>query len=701
MFRTATSVFTIGLVSASLAGQQPPPAGTQVRPNQQVPPITFRSEISYVEVDAVVVDAKGNFVRTLNQGDFQVFEDGRPQKLSAFSLVDIPVERTERPAFLDRAVEPDVGSNANTPDGRLYVLVLDDLHTDLRRTGRVKLAAKQFVDRFLGANDLAAVVHASGRSDASQDFTNNKRLLDRAIDNFSGRKLRSPTLNKLDDVMLKRNLPRGGNEPPVDNEEQQRAYNARSLLSTIANLAEYMSAVHGRRKAIVMFSEGIDYDINRPMEMSEASTIRQETADAIGAASRANINIYALDPRGLTSAGDDVMNLIGLPPDDPNVNSLGVTALYDEIRLSQDGLKTLAEETGGFAVTSTNDTAGQLQKIVDDNSAYYLLGYYSANERRDGRYRKIDVRLSRPGLIVHARKGYVAPSGKPPAAKKADATNSTSPAVRDALNSPLQTTGLTLSMFAAPFKGPSPNATLAIVAQFNGTDLAFTQKDGKFANLVDMSYILVDSQGKVVAGNKESISMDLKPETYKRVMQVGFRLQAKIDVPPGRYSLRLAVHESGGRVGSVFTDLVVPDFLKEPLTMSGLAVTSATAGQVPTAGKSDLGDLLPSPPTTAREFTSKDQLAVLAEVYDNLGAQSHTVEITTTLRSDDGRTVFSNTERRQSSELAGARGGYGYTSRVPLSDLASGLYVLRVEARSSLGKPLTVAREVQFRIVPF
>jgi len=701
VFRTLSTVIAISLVSASLTAQQPPPAGAQARPDRQVPPITFRSEVSYVEVDAVVVDAQGNFVRNLHQGDFQVFEDGKPQKVSAFSLVDIPVERTEQPAFLGRAVDPDVRSNAKSPDGRMYVLVLDDIHTDLRRTGQVRRTAKQFVDRFLGANDLAAVVHASGRADASQDFTNNKRLLDQAIDKFSGRKLRSATLNKIDDLLMKRNNPMRGDGPPADLEEQQRAYNARSLLATMSNLADYMSAIHGRRKAIVLLSEGIDYDINRPMEMSEASTIRQETADAIGAATRANINIYALDPRGLTYAGDDVMNLIGLPPDDPNVNSLGVTALYDEIRLSQDGLKTLAEETGGFAVTSTNDTASQLQKIVDDNSSYYVLGYYPANERRDGRYRKIEVRLTRPGLIVHARKGYVAPSGKAPAPKKADASNTTSPAVRDALNSPLQTTGLTLSMFAAPFKGPAPGATLAIVAQFSGKDLAFIEKDGKFTNLVDMSYILVDPQGKVVAGNKDTINMGLKPETYKRVMQLGFRLQAKIDVPPGRYSLRLAVHESGGRVGSVFTDLVVPDFLKEPLTMSGLAVTSATAGQVPTAGESDLRALLPAPPTTAREFTSEDQLAVLAEVYDNLGAQSHTVEITTTLRSDDGKAVFSNTERRQSSELAGARGGYGYTSRVPLTDLAPGLYVLKVEARSSLGKPLSVAREVQFRIVPF
>ena len=700
MYRIATTVLAIGLVSASLSGQQPPPAGVQAPQKQQVPPITFRSEVSYVEVDAVVVDAQGNFVRTLNQGDFQVLEDGKPQNVTAFSLVDIPVERTEQPAFLRRAVEPDVHSNAKAPDGRLYVLVLDDIHTDARQTLRVRRTAKQFVDRFLGANDLAAVVQASGRADAGQDFTNNKRLLDQAIDKFMGRKLRSATLNKIDDALMKANIPGRASGPPTDPEELERAFNARSLLSTIANLAEYLSAIHGRRKAIVLLSEGIDYDINRPMEMSEASSIRQETSAAIGAATRANVNIYAVDPRGLTSAGDDAMNLIALPPENPNANSLGLTALYDELRLSQDSLRTLANETGGFAVTNTNDTASQLQRIVDDNSSYYVLGYYPTNERRDGRYRKIDVRLTRPGLIVHARKGYVAPSGKPSAPKKVDASNATSPAVRDALNSPLQTTGLTLSTFAVPFKGPSPNATLTIVTEINGKGLAFIEKDGKFTNLLDMSYILVDSQGKVVTGDKDTVNMALKPETYKRVMQVGFRVLANIDVPPGRYSLRLAVHESGGRVGSVFTDLVVPDFLAEPLTMSGLAVTSEAAGQVPTAGTSGVRDLLPAPPTTAREFTSADQLVVLAEVYDNLGAQSHAVEMTTRLRSDDGKTVFSNTEQRRSSELGGARGGYGYTSKVPLKDLAPGLYVLSVEARASLGKPLSIAREVQFRIIP-
>ena len=705
MFRPAISACAVTLLGATLLAQQPP-AGSPAKPGPQNPPITFRSEVNYVEVDAVVVDTQGNFVRNLTKNDFQVFEDGKPQTVSAFSLVDIPVERAESPAFLGRTVEPDVVTNAKPPDGRLYVLVLDDIHTDLRRTGHVRRLAKEFVDKYLGANDLAAVIHASGRADASQDFTSNKRLLDDAIDKFMGKKLRSATLNKIDDYYLQLNSgisnngAPGSSAVPADPEELQRAYNARALLSTLASLSDYISSIHGRRKAIVLFGEGIDYDISRPMELSESSAVRQETNDAIGAATRGNVSIYSIDPRGLTDAGDDGIMLTALPGGDPNALNLGISGLMDEIRLSQDSLRELADDTGGFAVLNTNNPATQLERIVKENSSYYVLGYYPGNERRDGKFRKLEVRMTRPGLLVHTRNGYVAPSGRAPAPKKVDAGSTTPPALREALNSPLQTPGLELSMFTAPFKGPAPNASLAIVTQFMGKDINFTQKDGKFNNAIEMSYILVDPQGKVVTGNKDIVNMALKPETYKRVMQVGFRLQAKIDVPPGRYTLRLAVHETGGRVGSVFSDLVIPDFTKEPLSMSGLAITSAAAAQVPTAGASDLKDLLPAAPTTLREFSVRDQLAILAEVYDNLGPLAHGVEISTTLRGDDGRPAFSYSERRQSTELKGSRGGYGFTTRIPLTGLAPGLYVLRVEAKASVGKPTSTAREVQFRIVP-
>ena len=98
-------------------------------------------------------------------------------------------------------------------------------------------------------------------------------------------------------------------------------------------------------------------------------------------------------------------------------------------------------------------------------------------------------------------------------------------------------------------------------------------------------------------------------------------------------------------------------------------------------------------------FSTADELAVLAEVYDNEGAQSHSVDITATLKAEGRVQVFTNSERRSSKELGGARGGYGYTTRIPLQELAPGLYVLRVEAKSSLGRSEAAAREVQIRIV--
>ena len=105
-----------------------------------------------------MLDQQGKFVADLKPEDFQVFEDGKPQKVTAFSLVNIPLERVERPLFASKPIEPDVRNNMQGADGRIYVIVLDDLHTAALRSQRTKLAARQFIERYVGANDLAAVV---------------------------------------------------------------------------------------------------------------------------------------------------------------------------------------------------------------------------------------------------------------------------------------------------------------------------------------------------------------------------------------------------------------------------------------------------------------------------------------------------------------------------------------------------------------
>ena len=214
-------LFLIGL--AALIGLASGPLQGQSQPQQpQQPPITFRAEVNYVEVDTRVLDRDGKFIAGLTADDFQVFEDGKPQKVTAFSMVNIPLERAERPLFASKPVEPDVRTNLQGADGRIYVIMLDDLHTAALRSQRIKLAAKQFIERYVGANDLAAVVHTSGRSDAGQEFTTSQSRLLRAVDKFMGRKLNSSTRNMMDDAQMRTGTPMAG-DPVRDIDDRSGA----------------------------------------------------------------------------------------------------------------------------------------------------------------------------------------------------------------------------------------------------------------------------------------------------------------------------------------------------------------------------------------------------------------------------------------------------------------------------------------------
>ena len=204
---------------------------------------------------------------------------------------------------------------------------------------------------------------------------------------------------------------RQSGDPINDPNDSERAFNARATLDTLKNVADWFGSVRGRRKAILFVSEGIDYDIHDIIPGTGsthrgASMILDSTRDAIAAATRSNVAIYGIDPRGLTDLGDESIEIQSFPDD----TSLGIGpgSLQNELRLSQDSLRTLSDETGGFAVVNQNDFASAFQRIVEDNSSYYVLAYYPP-DARPGRYHKIEVRVSRPDLIVRARRGHVTP----------------------------------------------------------------------------------------------------------------------------------------------------------------------------------------------------------------------------------------------------------------------------------------------------
>jgi hypothetical protein len=465
-----------------------------------------------------------------------------------------------------------------------------------------------------------------------------------------------------------------------------------------------MEGIRGRRKSLLLVSEGISYDIYDPFTNTSAGLIQQEVNDAVAAATRGNVAIYAIDPRGL-SAFEEAIEAGGTPVDVTPSQFSVVGALQSSLRLSQQSLQVLADETGGFAAVNRNDLSGAFERIVRENSSYYVLGYYPSNDRRDGRFRRLEVRVKRPGLQVRARRGYVAPRGRAPAAKPAVVAadgGAMSPAATSALNSPIPLGGVPLTMFAAAYKGAAPNATVALAVEMGATSFTFTEKNNVFSNRVEVVFSSIDESGTIRGGSRHVMSLDLRPETLAVARERGLRLVSDMALPPGRYQLRAAVAEQGGnRSGSVLYDLEVPDFQKPGLTMSGISLTSGIGASTPTVRPRDpLKDVLPGPPIAAREFDRVDVMALFVEFYENApGAPTHVIEISASLRGADGSVVFQDREERSSADLQGGSGGYGYSLQIPLRDVPPGVYVLRVEGRSRVeGAAPALGRDLLVRV---
>ena len=412
-----------GLLAGSPAAQQPP------RP-------TFRTSVEYVEVDARVVDGKGAVVRNLRKEDFRLFEDGNEQIIDSFFAVDIPVETVEagRPGSPAR-VAPDVNSNApdDESQSRVYLILLDDRQIDPFRTQDTIRIVKQFIQRNLGAHDLAAIVSTGGRTDISQAFTNNKQILLRAVEGFMGRKYE----------------PSMWPSPFPDAADPERFHEARSALQAIRSVADWMANVHGRSKALVLVSEGLNYNYDNVVADPNAALILEEERDTIAAVTRANVTIYPIDPRGL---GHDDFGAI------PETRA--------DMERSQMSLRSIARDTGGEVAVNTNNFTAAMDRVVTQNSTYYLLGYHPKNTRRDGKFRKIQVKVNRSGLRVITRGGYGEPSDKEAAVPVLPGPTGTSREVREALNSPMPMGDLPLSASAIAFRANDGKAAIAVVMEW-------------------------------------------------------------------------------------------------------------------------------------------------------------------------------------------------------------------------------------------
>src|SRR5688572_16432162 len=300
------------------------------------------------------------------------------------------------------------------------------------------------------------------------------------------------------------------------------------------------------------------------------------------------------------------------------------------MRLTQDSLRTLAEGTGGFAAVDTNSFADAFSRITDANSRYYLLGYAPPQHARDGRFHHIEVRMKRAGLRAVARRGYPSPAGKTVTERKQDAlerwartrrsggANDTSIELRDALNSAVQQSGLTLSVQAAPFKGSAKEASVALTIELDGAPLEFApQANGLFADTLEVSFFALNEDARAQRGTRAALNLAIRPETYQRVKTLGVRLNSRTMMAAGRYQLRIGARNPvSGKTGTVFYDVIVPDFSSSPLMMSGMLLASlsnpSTDALTPQRDQA-AEKLLGAPATSRRAFNQAETVAWMTE----------------------------------------------------------------------------------------
>jgi VWFA-related protein len=548
---------------------------------------------------------------------------------------------------------------------------------------------------------MTAIVSTSGRIDASAEFTADRRLLIDAIDRFMGQKLPSATLGQIQnprDEGFQEGFREGAQTKGrlafgPDSNAQERVFRAQKTMATLRRLSDFMGGVTGRRKAMVLVSEGVDSDVNRVMDgrlgdigdKGRIAPVVAETQEAIRAATRGNVTVYAVDPRGLADAAADLIETTTA------FGPIGMVSMQDELRRSHDSLRVLAENTGGFAALDSNGLSTAFDRIVRENSTYYLLGFSPVNVS-DRRYHTLKLRVKRPGLRVRSRPGYFAerPGDVTPASGPARSANP----VEQALAMPLPVADVPLKVFAAAFKGGGAAAMIEIGIEIDASGLDFVEKNGTWTNALDVAVAVTDANGRAVPSPRNTINLAVTPAVLERVRTRGFRVITQAMLAPGPYRVHVAVADANGKAGSVFYSLDVPDFSSAPLAMSDVTLTSMSAADVPTTGPKD--PRLPAPPTAAREFVRGEDVVVAGEIYEATSRVSHTVIILTQLWQAK-RVISTSTEQYAADERDDAADPHRFTSTIPLSNVEPGTYLIHVEARTSDGR-LPASRDVEIRV---
>ena len=599
-----------------------------------------------VRLDVVVTDPDGKVVRELAASDFEVREDGKPQRILHFVLG----------ARSATGVLPTPGLGAPTEApaaaglGRHIVIVFDDLHISESSLPYARDALGRFVREFTSDEDSVALL-ATSAGGVLQQLTRDRASLDQAVRSLTSRDAsvgrgrgghaecgrgragharpvrRHPARGEHADGRPGHR--RGGAHGPTlvgrgrtsssaqtgpgsvgdiaslnqrefyEKEAQRLAapvlaealHFSSATLSTLDQVLRQLSGAPGR-KICLLVSDG--FYLGRGTDQDRTRDLQR----VIDAATRSGAVVYTLDARGLAGAEwrEASTRSVDAPPG--LVQSVGAQAQ----QLKAESLAALADGTGGFLVKGSNDLDRGLKRVLSDNEAYFLLAYEPTNTKRDGRFRKIDVRLpSHPTLTVRSRKGYLAPDDKapqrPPAASSIYLFDESE--ARAALDS-VPPAGGTEVELATAFVDLPPAGPQAIVSAHVGLDRLEWRKAGKVEHsTLEILGGLYDAAGAPVGSTfGKRADLDLAPDAAKRARASGLEYQYAIPLRPGTYEVRLLARDGLRRtLGGGRERIEVPDLAGKKLALSSVFLSSSSPA-APAAGAQ--GDVPGARPCKAR-----------------------------------------------------------------------------------------------------
>jgi VWFA-related protein len=673
-------------------------AQNQAAPPSQPP--TFRTEANYVRVD-VFPTANGAPVADLRQEEFQILEDGAPQKIEQFQHVvirgNVPQEARREPTTVaeSRAALRD-------PQARVFVLFLDNLHVDQIASRTIRRPLVDVVERLLGPDDLLAVMTPQMTA-ADITFARKTTILQGVLDrDWWGVRDSILSADKVEEQYKLCYPPPIGSSRQTSVIAQQMIDRRREkmTLDALESLVLFLGGAREERKAIIAVTDGWllfqpDQGLTRQVDERPPSlpplgvdprngklTTKDTTLTGAGLraeceqarlglaqlnddfqfnllldkANRANTSFYPVDPRGLTVFDTP----IGPDPPPPIEIDRG------QLRQRSVALRMLAGATDGTAVVGTNNIGPALTRIVADLSSYYLLGYYSTNTKLDGKFRSLSVKVTRPGVQVRARRGYLAATAAEVAARAraAPAPSSAGPAA--ASLAAVETVVGSLSRFAreAPLRvqaasgwniGGAP--AVWVVGELAAGEAAAGSTEANVTVLRDNASIAT-ARATFTAGSR-SFKVALKPSE---------------PLAPGDYQVRVRARSTSG-TGGPFDEVVGLVVAASPESIGALI-----ARRGPSTGNKSVA-------TADLRFRRSERVGV-----DVPAASS--VQPAIRLLDRTGKPLAIPVAIAARDDGDGSR---WYSGEVALAPLAPGDYVIEVSTESGGDARRTL---VAFRVIP-